>query len=48
MTEGSDVKPMFSLIRDIRGKNTGELAELLYEKLAEDNVTFAHNNEYQK
>ena len=43
----SMVKPMFSLIRDIRGKNTGELAELLYEKLAEDNVTFAHNNQYR-
>ena len=43
----SMVKPMFSLIRDIRGKNTGELAELLYEKLAENNVTFAHNNQYR-
>ena len=29
------VKPMFSLIRDIRGKNTNELAELLHEKLKE-------------
>ena len=43
----SMVKPMFSLIRDIRGKNTGELTELLYEKLAKDNVTFAHNNQYR-
>ena len=43
----SMVNPMFSLIRDIRGKNTGELAELLYEKLEEDNVTFAHNNQYR-
>ena len=43
----SMVKPMFSLIQDIRGKNTGELAELLYGKLAEDNVTFAHNNQYR-
>ncbi len=43
----SMVKPMFSLIRDIRGKNTDELAELLYAKLAENNVTFAHNNQYR-
>ncbi|MDE0015407.1 MAG: DUF262 domain-containing protein, partial [Candidatus Poribacteria bacterium] len=43
----SMVKPMFSLILDIRGKNTAELAELLYEKLVEDNVTFAHNNQYR-
>ena len=43
----SMVKPMFSLIRDIRGKNTDELVKLLYEKLAEDNVTFAHNNQYR-
>ena len=43
----SMVKPMFSLIRDIRGKNTDGLEELLYEKLAEDNVTFAHNNQYR-
>lgn len=43
----SMVKPMFSLIRDIRGKNTGELVKLLYEKLAKDNVTFAHNNQYR-
>ena len=42
----SMVKPMFSLIRDIRGKNTGELTELLYEKLEEDNLTFAHNSRY--
>ena len=43
----SMVKPMFSLILDIRGKHTAELAELLYEKLVEDNVTFAHNNQYR-
>ena len=43
----SMVKPMFLLIRDLRGKDTGELAELLYEKLAEDNVPFAHNNQYR-
>ena len=44
--QSSMVKPMFSLIRDIRGKNTDELAELLYEKLKEDDVTFAHNSRY--
>ncbi len=44
--QSSMVKPMFSLIRDIRGKNTGELTELLYEKLEEDNLTFAHNSRY--
>ncbi len=42
----SMVKPMFSLMRDIRGKNTGELTELLYEKLEEDNLTFVHNSRY--
>ena len=42
----SMVKPMFSLMRDIRGKNTDELTKLLYEKLGEDNVTFAHNSRY--
>ena len=42
----SMVKPMFSLIRDIRGKNTDELTKLLYEKLTEDDVTFAHNSRY--
>ena len=42
----SMVKPMFSLIRDIRGKNTSELTELLYKKLEEDNLTFAHNSRY--
>lgn len=42
----SMVKPMFSLMRDIRGKNTDELAKLLDEKLGEDNVTFARNNQY--
>ena len=42
----SMVKPMFSLIRDIRGKNADELTGLLYEKLKDDNVTFAHNNWY--
>ncbi|MYB95393.1 DUF262 domain-containing protein [Candidatus Poribacteria bacterium] len=44
--QNSMVKPMFSLIRDIRGKNTCELAKLLYEKLKEDDVTFAHNSQY--
>ncbi len=43
----SMVKPMFSLMHDIRGKNTGELTKLLYEKLREDNLTFAHNNQYR-
>ena len=43
----SMVKPMFSLMRDIRGKKADELIELLYEKLEEDNVTFAHNNQYR-
>ena len=43
----SMVKPMFSLIRDIRGKKADGLTELLYEKLKEDNVTFAHNNQYR-
>ena len=43
----SMVKPMFSLIRDIRGKNTDELTKLLYEKLEEDNVTFVHNSQYR-
>ena len=42
----SMVKPMFALIRDIRGKKADELTELLYEKLTEDNVTFSHNNRY--
>ena len=42
----SMVKPMFSLIRDIRGKNTSELTELLYKKLEEDNLRFAHNSRY--
>ena len=42
----SMVKPMFSLIRDIRGKNTDELTKLLYEKLTEDDMIFAHNSRY--
>ena len=42
----SMVTPMFTLMRSIRGKNTDELIELLYEKLTSDNVTFAHNNWY--
>ena len=44
--QSSMVTPMFSLIRDIRGKNTDELTKLLYEKLEEDNVTFVHNSQY--
>ena len=44
--QSSMVKPMFSLICNIRGKNTDELAELLHEKLKEDDVTFAHNSRY--
>ena len=44
--QSSMVKPMFSLIRDIRGKNTDELTKLLYEKLKEEDVTFAHNSRY--
>lgn len=42
----SMVTPMFKLMRSIRGRNTDELIELLYEKLTSDNVTFAHNNWY--
>jgi len=44
--QSSMVKPMFSLIRDIRGKNTDELTKLLYEKLTEDDMIFAHNSRY--
>ena len=42
----SMVRPMFTLMRSIRGRNSDELTELLYEKLTGDNVTFAHNNWY--
>ena len=42
----SMVKPMFALMRSIRGKNSDELTKLLYEELTGDNVTFAHNNWY--
>ena len=44
--QSSMVKPMFSLISDIRGKNTDELAELLHEKLKSEDVPFAHNSRY--